>query len=537
MGAGTVQVVVSKHDQAIMSLSFDSEVITIGSDPDAHIYLPDTRVARQQAELRITEDGWVVEPLDHQHALILNAEVADTCAPVSSGSEIHLADFAVKVYIDADQNLAPTKTAVTEEVAKLRRHALPHGAVVRKERTIELAPDAQARVADFALRLSGCNDFEELLSTSAGALEEAFGARVVWIGVLRQARGELDFVDGKRKDGKATVDPPRLGTLLYRCVDLNQFIVMPCATDKGDVSALVVPLVVDQGCLGLIYVETSAGGAVPSDERRLDELTLCAGLIGRQLDSVIAGSVSQREAAVTGELSFIREIQARMDPATLPQWDHLQLAVYCKPGRERTGDLFDVMRLGNGLASFLVGHVEAATTRTALALTEIRTAFRMAAMHADAPRTLLRALNWMLCADRDQCLLQVAAIVVNPKTGACEYATAGNMGAMIVGRTGEPRGLADPSLKALGHGGACDLPARTERLAEGETLVLYSPGCRTITDGGGDRLGDGPLAGAFCDGCGQSATAALDEVLTDLSGFFSEGYPPDDIIMLLAHRR
>jgi len=536
VGTGPVQVVVSKRDSVIMSLSFETDVITIGSDPDAQVYLPDTRLAPQQAELRLSEGGWAVEPLDHQHALILNAGVAETRTPVKSGDQIHLGDFAVKVYIDSGQSAVPVKTAVTEEVAKLRRHALPPGSAIHKEDNIELTPTAQARVAEFALRLPECIDFDGLLNVSSRALEKAFGARLVWIGVRRKTHGELGFVGGKRQDGKAVVDPPHLDTWLYRCVEKNQFILVPRTAEKGTTSALIVPLTTGRGCLGVIYIDSPAGAA-PYDKLHLDELRMCGVLIVRQVESVIAEHTRKQEAAVTGELAFIRGIQARMDPATLPHWDQLQLAVYCKPGLERTGDLFDVMRLPNGLASFLVANAEGSRTRAALAMAEIRAAFRMAAMHADPPHILMRALHWMLRADRDPCLLQCATIVVNPKTGSCEYATAGNIGAIIVGSTGELRVLANPTTKALGHDDEYDLPARSERITPGETLALYSPGCRSIIDANANRLGDGPLTGALCDGCGQSATAALEEVLTDLSAFFSEGYQPDDITMLLAHRR
>ena len=530
-----MHIVVSKQDTVVQSLTLSTDVVEIGSDPDVQVYLPDGRIAPHQASLLSVEGGWVVEPVDRRHALILNAEVAEERAPIKNGAEIRLGDFALKIYIDMDEDAPPVKSAVTEEVAKLREHALPHGSVTRKEKEITLAPDARGRAADFALRLHECIDFTGLLNKSAGALLKVFDARMVWIGVRRQGYGELEFIAGERKDGKTVGDPPGLPTFRYRCLEHDQFIVVPRADERETESTLAIPLITSRGRLGMIYIDSPAG-ARPYGTPHLDELTMYGALIGRQLEAIVAEQVHLQEAVNSGELAFVREVQARMDPTTVPQWDELQLAVYCKPGLKRAGDVFDVMRLPNGLASFLVAHAEASSTRTALAMAEVRAAFRMAAMHADPPHIFLRALNWLLRADRDAGRLHCAAVVMNPKSGACEYATAGDIGAIVVDHSGEPRVLADPAVEALGQGQEYNRLARSERLAPKETLVFYTAGCWNVTDPNGNRLGVGPLTGALCDGFGQPAAGALDELLSDLGAFFKKGRQPDDITMLFVHR-
>ena len=530
-----MQIVVSKHESVFRSLSFTTDVISVGSDPDAQISLPDGRIAAHQADLRNVDGTWVVDPLDLQHALILNAIVAETRTPLKNGDEIRLGDFALRIYVDTPEEAAPVKTAITEELAKIRQHALPAGSITRKEEAIRLAPDAKARTAALALRLAQCTEIAGLLNVSAAALLDAFSARLVWIGMRRQNYGDIEFIDGIRKDGRTVNNPPHLDTFVYRCLERDQFILVPRTEEKDTTSVLAVPLLTDRGCVGLVYVD-SAAGATPYDEPHLDELMMHATLLTRQFEAIVAEQARHQAAVTDVELAFVRAVQARMDPATVPQWEQLQVAAYSKPGTEHSGDLLDVMRLPNGLAAFIVAHAEAANTRAALAMAEVRTAFRMAAMHADPPHILARALNWMLRTDREPCLLHAAIIVMNPKSGACEYATAGNIGAIIVDDTGEPRVLADAAVKPLGSGSEHNLPARTARLAANETLVFYSPGCRSAEDAQGTQLGDGPLLDALCDGFGQSAAAALDEVLADLGDFLKEKRQRDDITMLFVHR-
>lgn len=530
-----MQIVVSKQDNVVGSLNFNCPVVHVGSDPDAHVYLPDGRIAPHQADLKACETGWIVEPLSLDHALILNAAVADAPTPIKNGDEIRLGDFALKIYFDDDSDPS-ARTVVAQEVARMRRHALPPGALVHKEAQITLHPPAKAAVAEVALQLPQCPDPAALLNLCAGTLREVFDARMVWIGVRRKNYGKLVMVEGVRKDGKTPGDPPDLDTFLFRCLEHHQFIAVPRMARADAESALAVPLLGATGSMGLIYLD-SPPGSKPYEGLHLDQLSMYAALIARQYENLLSGQAHHQQAVADGELSFIRQVQARLDPGAVPEWEPLQIAVYCKPGSERCGNVYDVMRLPNGLAAFLLADAEGTRTRAALAMAEVRAAFRMAAMHADPPHVLLKALNWLVRADREPCLLHCAALVMNPNSGACEYAIAGDVGAVVLEPSGEPRALNDPRIKPLGSANEYPAAARTERVAPGETAVFYSRGCKSVTDAGGNQLGAGPLVSAFCDAADQPAAAALEEVLTDLSAFFKEGRPLDDITMLWVHRR
>ncbi|MCP4593759.1 MAG: SpoIIE family protein phosphatase [bacterium] len=530
-----MHIVVSREDTVIRAQTFDTDVIGIGSDPDTHVHLPDGRIAPQHAKIRTEDDGWVIEPLDFGHALILNAAVVDEPASIKNGDELRLGDFTVTIYLDSELGKTSSKTAMAEDVAKLRMHSLPSGSVIASTDAITLESATIVQVSDFALQLPQCTDFASLLNMIANGLREAFDARLAWVGLRRKTYGDLDLIDGRRRDGKTFTEPPNFKVFRHRCVERLQFLRLPQTDEPETESALAIPLRTERGCVGLLYLDTPPG-TDPLGEADLHTLMMYGALITRQYEAVLAGQLHRQTAAVTGELAFLREVQARMDPTMVPQWETLQLAVYGRPGLERVGDLFDVMRVPNGLAAFLIARAEAPTGRAALAMAEVRAAFRMAGMHADPPHIILRALDWLIRADRDPCMLHAAVVVMNPKNGAFEYATAGKMGTIVVDRTGQPRVLNDPAIPALGQGDEYRLPGRSERLDSNETLVAYTPGCRTLTDAAGGRLGVDAFNSALCDGFGQSAVSALDELLADLSAYFRDGRQPDDITMLFVHR-
>jgi serine phosphatase RsbU (regulator of sigma subunit) len=367
-------------------------------------------------------------------------------------------------------------------------------------------------------------------------IREEFDPRLAWFGARRQDYGRLEFMESSASEGASTkAEPPHVETYCYRCLERTQFIVVPRTGDDLVQAVMAVPLVAQRGRLGLLYVDSKPEGIV-YDLGHLDRLSLYAAMVATQWEALVEEQVHVQESIAAGEQSFVREVQARLDPTSVPQWDELQFAVYCKPGFDRAGDVYDVMRMPNGLATFFVAHVDAAATRTALALVEMRTAFRIAAMHADPPHILLREFNWLLHTESERCTAGAAAIVMNPRTGAAEYAVAGNVGAIAIDDCGEPRDLIDPAVPTLGATRDFAYASRPLRIMPDETIVLYSSGCLTATDPAGQPVGRHRLTEALCDGFGISASDALNNLLGDLGPFFKDGRQSDDITFVFVHR-
>jgi len=259
-------------------------------------------------------------------------------------------------------------------------------------------------------------------------------------------------------------------------------------------------------------------------------------MVAAQVEAIAGGLAAQRERLVEGQTAFLREVQSRLDPTNVPTWSALQVAVYVRPGLEQAGDIYDITRLPNGLASVLIGHVKAKPTRAAMVMTKIRSAFRMGSLHADPPHILLKALNWLLHDERHPCEVDCLVLMINPKTGAMEYSTAGEVGAVVVERGGEARTLKNSGSPAVGSAKNVTYDRVSDRIETGDSLVLYSAGCATARDNQGQVLGRERFVETVCDGFGQPAAAALDGLLADLGGFLKNGEPLDDITILYLHR-
>ena len=533
-----MQLLVHDGHDVVRNLQFESGPIAIGSHTDCPVYLPDLRVALQQAVLIANPGGsWMIDPVDLSYKTILNGRQVTTREDLNHGDEIIISDFVLKIFFEYQTDVDVARTVTAEEVAKIRKYPLPPGALVRKhDDPFSLPPGAERRLAEFGFELRQCADVGRLMEVTLKALVKEFDARLTWLGARRQDYGRLEFVEGRTREGTTTAEPPTLETCTFRCLERTQFLLIPRMDSDQCHSAMAVPLVSGRGRLGVLYVD-SPPGTPTFDLGHLDRLCFYASMVAVQLESIVQEQIRLQEAIRTGELSFIREIQASLDPTNVPQWDRLHFAVYCKPGLDHTGDVYDVMRMPNGLATFFIAHVKGPPTRTALAMVEIRAAFRVAALHADPPHVFLREINWLLFDETGRdCTASCCAIVTNPSTGAAEYATAGNIGAVVIDACGEPRELADPRIPELASEKNFAYTSKSLRLMPGETVVLYTAGAYSVCDEGGHPLGQSRLVESLCDGFGIPASDALSNFIGDLAGFFRQGRQPDDITLVFVNR-
>lgn len=535
-----MRLLVRDGDELIDTKVVESKPVSIGSDEKCEIRLPDRRIMPTQAVLSPCEDGsWVIQGCGDGPPLLVNGRTITGPTPIHHADEIGIADYVIAVYQSSEEQVvgpSPPPPAVSKEVSEIRAHPLPAGAFTKSTADgLSLREATPERIARFSLGLKQCSDIPKLIDYVLDATLREFAGRVAYVATRRNGYGPLEFVQGRNMEGRSVGEPPSLDDYRYRCLERGHFVCVPQTPTPEVESAIVVPLSCDRGQLGLVYVDRKKG-APPFNGHDLDLLIVLAAITASHLESIVLNQLEVQEVISAGQLSFVREVQTQMDPTNVPQWHGLQLAVYCKPGDQRGGDIYDVMRLPNGFAAILVANVSGEGTRAVLAMAEIRAAFRIAGLHGDAPHVFFRAANWMLCTDRQKTQMQGAAVIMNPQTGEFAHSTAAHIGAVVVTNRGEMRSLAAGETPAVGSVPNHAYEAQLDRLDHGETLALFTAGCSTVCDADGNALGWERFTESIKDGFGQTAGVALDELIQDHSAFFKHGNQPDDITILLFHR-
>ena len=537
---------VRDETQHVRSADIDETVdcVTLGASSECHVYLPDVRIADRHLRFEKSSPAdWVLRigeipedsPATFTRVYVNALEVKDG-HELRHNDEIIIGRFTLKLFLEVATADAP-RPAVLEEAARLRSHPIPPDSIVRTKPADELVirGGATATLTQFAFDIHECVEFKSLIDRTLSEVMAAFEARRVWMGARRNDYGRLDYTGTLNVDGSTSGEPPNLETFEVHCADRGEYICIAHTKDDETETAMCVPMVTGRGILGMIYVDRKVG-AERFGQLDLDLFTAMSDVAGRQIELLVEEQVKHQDSIAAGEQSFMRELQARMEPATVPAWETIQIAAYCKPGVEGAGDLYDMMRLPNGLAAFICGHVGGGATHAAMAMAETRAAFRIAGLHADPPHVVMRAVNWLIYDKQHPSALDCVGIVMNPKTGAMQYATAGAIGAVVVGPRGDVKPLTRPDVPPVGQAKDYAYKSESGRLMEGETIILFTPGCQKVCNTKGDSLGLERFLESAADCFGQAASTAMDELLSDLKAFFREGRAPDDITVIMIHR-
>ncbi|MFQ5491779.1 MAG: SpoIIE family protein phosphatase [Phycisphaerae bacterium] len=568
-----MRVVLLDNDQVLKDLKLDAESISIGSDAAGQVHLPDLAIALEHARLLRNPTGqWMVEAVQIDRPMQVNGRDVDQRCPVYNGDELAIDRFRLKLAIDPGTDLGIAGRSSLDELAEIKNYPLPPGSEVRRPQDLLAIPAEQfQRLARYAEEIAGCGRVADLADLTLTTVLESLTGQFAWSGLRPQPAGPLETVEGRTERGATARPPQAVESLQYRCLERSQAILIARKKSQAQQSALAVPLVGARGRFGLLYVE-----AKPEEHRytmhHLDILLGIAAFTGHKLESLLLAGATldglhtesipsppaqggQHHAgagvqpvdtpptiapppgpAPAGSLDPLRAIQIRLNAKKAPTWPGYQLGIHWRPGKERGGDLYDAMTLPNGMGSLLMAHVRSDLPGTQVALAQARAAFRVAGLHGDPPRTLLRELDWLAGNIEGNCVLSVAHTVFNPKTGAMEFGAAGGVEAVIVDTKGQVRALADGDGEPLGLSESAEVPRCTERLAKGELLAVLSPGYRTLCESSGTPLSRAQWVEVLRSGVGEAPSGLLEDLHQDLAAFFRDGRQPDDITVLLLRR-
>ena len=537
-----MRLVVLEKSTQLAEIDCREEAVYIGSDDGCELRLPNPDLASQIGVIYVdTENSYMFEPLDLKHSIQLNGGAVIDKVRISIGDQLKIADYLIRAEI-GDEQPAPVATPAVKRtsVDNLKRfvqYRLPPGTQLKKtNEDVVLKADQLARLSRTNVRLGQCSTIEELMGTALQVMIDTFGAFRAWMGVRKMTYGSLDYVEGRLNTGQTTELPSIGDNMKPRVLDRDQFALLPYGDDSYRGSVMIAPLCVQDGTHGMIYIDTKEG------ERRFESQDLeafisFANSLAAYLDAIYQDIAKIRAAMVDGEVAVTHAIQTRLTPRKLPQWDGLQFGAFREMGRERTGDIYDLVRLQNQMALFMIAHTDAVGTVPSMLMAQAQAAFRVAAMHLDAPHTFLRSINNILYDGANDHLLDCFVGVIEPHTGNMRFAQAGRMGAFIISARGEQRILSPkeetPAISATRD---CQYKLCREKLQPGETIALFTPGVVTARNSKGEIFGEERFANILCDGFGQQASITLREMLSDLQQFTEGGTQPEDITVILAHR-
>lgn len=235
---------------------------------------------------------------------------------------------------------------------------------------------------------------------------------------------------------------------------------------------------------------------------------------------------------LTFELDLARKVQFALMPRPPKPRGVLRVAVRYTPANQLGGDVYDFYRLENNRLGILVADVSGHGVNSAMLSGMVKALAAPFSIAVLEPGELLAGLDVageQLFPEGYFCT--GFYLIADEETGLIRYAGVGHPPAIVVGPKG-PRTLqSNPGM--LGIGMVDGTAAESDRLAPGESLVIYTDGLPDAMDPSDVLFGEDRLMTVLQSHHGSDPEEILNEVDKALDSHTSPGRPSDDINIIV----
>jgi sigma-B regulation protein RsbU (phosphoserine phosphatase) len=232
------------------------------------------------------------------------------------------------------------------------------------------------------------------------------------------------------------------------------------------------------------------------------------------------------------ELDLARKVQFAMMPRPPKPRGVLRVAVRYSPANQLGGDVYDFYRLENNRLAILVADVSGHGVNSAMLSGMVKALASPLSLAVLEPGEMLAGLD--VAGEQffpEGYFCTAFYLIADEETGLVRYAGVGHPPAIIVGPNG-PRTLpSNPGM--LGIGMVDGTAGGSDRLAPGESLVIYTDGLPDAMDASDHLFGEERLTTVLQSHHGADPEEILGEVDKALLNHTSPGRPADDINIIV----
>lgn len=236
------------------------------------------------------------------------------------------------------------------------------------------------------------------------------------------------------------------------------------------------------------------------------------------------------------ELDVARRLQLSSLPTRFPAFpDRTEFDLHAAmlPAREVGGDFYDYTLVDRDHLAVMIGDASGKGVSAALFIAVGRSLMRSAAGRGASPSECLEIANNTLCIDNETMMFATAFIaIIDLRTGDMVYANAGHNPPYIKRADGRVTTLDQSNGIALGVVEEMAFVDRPERLAPGDTFLLFTDGVTEATDAADTLFTESRLIDSLEDIGALSPGAVIDRVVGDIGRFVGTAEQADDITMI-----
>ena len=533
-----IRLTVTQPDLAPIRINVHGPLITLGRASECTVPISDRYLSRRHAEIALDDDDWIVRDLGSVNGTMLNGTRLLGSAPLRPGDRINLGD--TEIIVDAEEATTSQSHIIALDTdSQATNLAIPlRDAIEDTTRTNILALLAMQFIEDRSM--GELFDFildrvVELLQPSRAALALLSDDHETFANVLL-----------RRSDAGESVDLFISRTLLREVIDGRKVVAFvdtsqdeKLAQAKSIVaqdirSAVCAPLMVGDAVLGVLYLDFQAKrGSVTRDDVNL--LAQIARFAAVKLETTRLREEASAKARLEEELRTAYTIQSRLLPAELPSINGYAFAGANRPCRTVSGDYYDVVVRPDGRIYFIMADVSGKGITAALVMASVATAFSIFTRTDPSPADLVRDLNTTLAPKTAPTKFVTMVVgVLDPKTGAIEFANAGHVAPLVIAKNG----VAQLTVTDMVVGLFAQARYRNQSvtLEAGDTLVLFTDGVTEAENEVDEQLGLDPVAQCVSTMHGTLASHVLQTIENHVQEFVGNAPLTDDLTMLALTR-
>ncbi len=238
------------------------------------------------------------------------------------------------------------------------------------------------------------------------------------------------------------------------------------------------------------------------------------------------------QAKLAMELNLARKVQFGLMPRPPRPRGVLRLAVSYQPANQLGGDLYDLVSLDGNRLGVLVVDISGHGVNSALLSGIVKTLAAPLMASGMRPGPMFAALDAAIVPFfPDEYFFTAFYLIFDEASGSLDYAGVGHPPALVVGSGGTRELDSDAGL--LGVGMVPELVGGSDRLAPGESLLVYTDGLCEAMDASGKQFGTERIAEILEAHRAEEPSALLRHLEETVTGHTAPGRPHDDINMIL----
>lgn len=257
-----MRLVVKQNNHLVNQSQFVKGPVYLGRHAQCQIFLPSLSVSRQHGVIFISEVGnWMVKDLHSANKTYLNGKVI-TEAPLKTGDRIHVADYIIEVDLEEGKGinklvpLDDTSTSVYREPQLIKRTLQDKNAPA-----IRMPAHRANDLHQILIKVAHAEGSAETLEVLLEVLVTQFRAGHVWCSFRYDSQGIFDEQGGRTDIGQPfEMKSKALHKLIDQACDSRQFMLLSNVKQEAvkvqAQSAIIVPILSDEGALGVIYVSS-----------------------------------------------------------------------------------------------------------------------------------------------------------------------------------------------------------------------------------------------------------------------------------------